>query len=124
MNYGINYRLLYVTTSDKDTNYKNLKSALEDNGIIKELEKKNIQIASNINDNNKFKMTLHEMSGMPITSIDKFDQSSFNELIGLVEPLHKQKGGDVTHKKSYKHKYLKYKAKYMEMHDVITKFSK
>ena len=59
------------------------------------------------------------------TSIDKFDKSSFKELIGLVEPLQennkkKQKGGD----HSYKHKYLKYKAKYMEMRDVITKFSK
>lgn len=125
MNFGINYRLLYVATSEKDNNYKQLKTALEDKGLQKELEKKNIQVASNINDENKFNMTLHETSGMPITSINKFDKSSFKELIGLVEPLQnnkkKQKGGNHN---SYKHKYLKYKSKYMEMKGVIVRFSK
>ncbi len=124
MDFGINYRLLYVATSEKDDNYKQLITALEDKGLQAELEKKNIQVASNINDDNKFNMTLHEMSGMPITSINKFDKSSFKELIGLVEPLQnnkkKQKGGN----NSYKHKYMKYKSKYMEMKGVITTFSK
>ena len=39
MDFGINYRLLYVATSEKDNNYKQLINALEDKGLQAELEK-------------------------------------------------------------------------------------
>lgn len=111
--------VIFVTTDEKDTNYKNFLK------LTQEHKKKlnDIDILINKVDNSKFTLTLIYMN-YPLLMQTQFEQQQLDEILDTIKnnknkPKSKSQTGGAT---SYKQKYYKYKNKYHELKKVIISY--
>jgi len=114
-------KVIVIVTTEDNQSYKNLLESLDDS-MKQKLKEKYIDIKLNkIDDNNNFYLYVLGDDGQFILQMNKFDKNDFGTIFEHIEKLkqkNNQSGGHLT----YKEKYHKYKSKYVQMKNIITKF--
>jgi hypothetical protein len=111
----LDYKMLYVVTSEKNKKYNILHDLLKNEKLVNKLKEKNINVMEAVDDDNdKFTIALYGCDTSLITSYNDISETIINEIIDLADKVdnynkEKQKGGNVD----YMYKYVKYKSKYL-----------
>jgi hypothetical protein len=122
-------RLLFINATSEDPNYKAFQRERIRQDVIQSLQDKKIEIIVSTDVERPFKAILKDYEGDVILTLTTFEFGSFNKIFDAIDeaakynralsrsgsnfpsPLNNKIGGGI----SYKHKYNKYKMKYLEL---------
>ncbi len=124
MEYLNKNKTIIVRSSPDNSDYKQLKNALENPAIVNGLKKRNLDIVQDTSANNGFNFYLYGQDGSLFLSENNYSEGTFDNLFKFVDgmtpkPSTQSGGGKVD----YRHKYYKYKAKCDELKSIITSFN-
>jgi len=116
----MNKYIIYINTPKNDNNFNRLKNDLQED-IIKNLHQLDIDIIPNINDDvAKFEIYLTAGSGETIANNNKYESNDIIKYIKKVKDINEKVKNETVKnqtggKYSYRYKYKKYKAKYINL---------
>jgi hypothetical protein len=123
MDYLNKNKTIIVKSSPENSNYMQLKSALNSATVVDGLKQRDLNIVEDLSTkNNDFNFYLYGQDGSLFINENSYNNNTFDNVFSFVDgmtPKQSQSGGGP---KDYQQKYFKYKNKYDELQSVITSF--